>query len=244
MRRILGSSNKSVELLNVPYYTQGSFDGLCAYYSGLMMMATLIPELTTKFGKTGERATKYMFRDPLIAEQTAISDDHRQILASWFINGEYISELVRKLNKITKSHHLNSYIAFKHQVKNCTISTYNFIKSQIDDGLPVILGFDTEDYGSHAVLVKGYWIGKEKWLISNDPGGYGEYNWKSLSNQTRTRTKSGKSRIGTIDLAFCTKHIGPRPMKSIIQGEIQTVYQWVPGQTYVNVRDLFTEVTD
>ncbi len=48
-----------VELLNVPWYSQGTFDSLCAYYTGAMMLSTLFPEYALQFGKAArQRNTK------------------------------------------------------------------------------------------------------------------------------------------------------------------------------------------
>ena len=40
MRRNPEAKGTEVELLNVPRYGQGTFDSLCAYYTGAMMLAT------------------------------------------------------------------------------------------------------------------------------------------------------------------------------------------------------------
>ena len=40
------------------------------------------------------------------------------------------------------------------------------VVGSIEKGLPVMLGWSTPDYGSHAVLVTGYWEGRERWLLS------------------------------------------------------------------------------
>ena len=41
-----------VELLNVPLFRQGSFENLCTYYTVAMMLSTLFPGDTRRFGKT------------------------------------------------------------------------------------------------------------------------------------------------------------------------------------------------
>ena len=62
---------------------------------------------------------------------------------------------------------------------------FEFIAKNIEDGLPVILGWETEDYGCHAVLVIGYWLGNETWLTIHDPGGLTEISCNSLTDQQR-----------------------------------------------------------
>ena len=105
------------------------------------------------------------------------------------------------------------------------------IVGSIDIGLPVMLGWNTEDYGCHAVLVTGYWIGGEKWLTIRDPGGSTEVSWNSLKAQQKG---NGKFEVG-----LCSEHTGPRPMKSVTEGEGPVVYQWTPRQKYVRLKDLF-----
>lgn len=99
--------------------------------------------------------------------------------------------------------------------------------------MPVILGWDTNDYGSHAVLVTGYWIGQEKWLITSDPGGGHEVSWNSL--------KAQQERNGLFEVGLCSRHLGPRSMKSITRDADggPVVHQWTPEQKYVPVADLF-----
>ena len=69
------------------------------------------------------------------------------------------------------------------------------IVGSIDEGLPVMLGWNTEDYGCHAVLVTGYWIGKEKWLKTADPGGGTEVSWNSVKAQQKG---NGLFEVGTV----------------------------------------------
>ena len=105
------------------------------------------------------------------------------------------------------------------------------IVDSIDVGLPVMLGWNTEDYGCHAVLVTGYWIGKEKWLTLRDPGGSDAISWDSLKAQ---QAGNGKFEVG-----LCMQHVGPRPLKSVTKDDEPVVYQWMPTQEYESVKDLF-----
>ena len=107
------------------------------------------------------------------------------------------------------------------------------IVHSIDEGLPVMLAWNTEDYGCHAVLVTGCWIGSEKWLTIKDPSGSTEASWNSLKAQQKG---NGKFEVG-----LCKKHLGPRPMKSVTDDEVPVVYQWTPKQKYVRVKDLFAD---
>lgn len=220
MRRNPDRTGTQVELLNVPHYSQGDFDGLCVYYSGAMMLSTLIPEISALFGTAGERATKFMSRDPLIATQN--TSDQRKKLASWFYHGETVSSLKTTMNKIVPSYEISRRTKFKHEKLQRRESTFNKITESINNGLPVVLGFDTRDYGSHAVLVRGYWTGKEKWLITNDPGGGHDYSWDSLKTQNR----------GGFHIVLCTQHYGPRPMMQKLVNDIAEIHQWMPKGNY------------
>ena len=134
-----------VELLNVPAYRQGSFDNLCAYYTGAMMLSALFPEYTRSFGETAsERATKKLSNDPLI--KNSGGKDHRRILAKWYYQGEYVSEVTKILNRITCLD--NKGTKFTCQNKNAIVQTFRkVIVASIDFGLPVMLGWSTLDYG-------------------------------------------------------------------------------------------------
>lgn len=207
-----------VELLNVPDYKQGEFDSLCTYYTGAMMLAALFPADAAYFGVSQERATKRMSLDPIIKNYS--KEDHRHVLARWFYRGEWIEKMVRILNTIMHdADHADCYTEFDYRKGNPgSDRTFRRIVASVNDGLPVMLGWDAEDYGCHAVLVTGYRRSREDWLITNDPGGGVEISWNSLKHQQDRRFEVG----------LCTQHDGSRPMKRTTakHGEIPTVCQW------------------
>ena len=84
-----------------------------------------------------------------------------------------------------------------------------------------MLGWNTPDYGDHAVLVTGYWEGQEKWFYINDPGGDYQVSWDSLKLQ-----KTSKFEVG---LCKPKSHTGHRPMKSISEKSSTEVYRWTTG---------------
>ena len=232
MKRKPEAKGTAVELLNVPRYGQGTFDSLCAYYTGAMMLATLYPEYSPSFGNALERATKYMSLDPLI--QHYGWEDNRRVLARWFYRGENVDKVVKILNSIMSFDETKTKVQYVELTRrNTTFDTT--IVGNIDSGLPVMLGWDTEDYGCHAVLITGYWIGKEKWLMTADPSGSDEVSWDSLKAQQAGR---GKFQVG-----LCKRHKGPRPLKSVTRDDKPVVYQWMPEQEYVRLNDLFANVT-
>ena len=220
-----------MKLLNVPQYYQGTFDGLCAYYTGAMMLSALFPEYSQQFGQAkGQRATKHMSIDPLISDDRK---DDRMNLSSWFYHGRNIEDVVKTLNRLMKEDKKSTQFNLKLATRSD--STFkNMIKKSIDDGLPVMLGWDTEDYGCHAVLVTGYWIGKERWLMTNDPSGPVEVNWESLKRQQEGR--------GKFEVGLCVKHRGPRPMKSVVErNNAPIVHMWIREQKYVPLNEWFSE---
>jgi len=220
-----------VDLLNVPYYGQGAFDSLCMYYTGAMMLAALHPEYAAEFGKSWGRSSKYMSADPIIMHYGG-DEDHRKVLARWFYQGEHVKKMVEILNRIMRWEEKPTKFKLREMDRRGD-KTYHEIASRIDDGLPVMLSWDTEDYGIHAVLVVGYWVGKEKWLVVNDPGqGPGtEISWGSIKLQQEGR---GKFKIGD-----CVKHGGLRPLKTVWDEDVAIVHQWSPSEEWVALDKLF-----
>lgn len=220
-----------VKLLNVPCYRQGTFDGLCAYYTAAMMLSALFPEFAWRFGEAkGERTTKRLSDDPLIKNYS--NEDHRLILARWFYMGEYVKTATDILNKTMQSESKRTKFIFER--KTAHDSTFRkLIAGSINDGLPVMLGWSTPDYGNHAVLVTGYWEGHERWLLVNDPGsGADQISWDSLMQQKREKFEVG--------LCDPESHHGYRPMKSEEHdGSAATFSRWTSRGEYNLVEDEF-----
>lgn len=209
-----------VELLNVPSFHQGSFDSLCTYYSAAMMLAALFPEEWREFGfgEGRERTTKKGSVDPFIRFYS--DEDRRLILARWFYQGEYVEGATRIMNKIMEERKFSTRFGCRRETAHDNTFT-DVIAGNIDAGLPVMLGWNTPDYGDHTVLVTGYWEGRERWLVTNDPmHGAGEMSWDSLKVQ-----KTAKFEVG-----FCRPetHQRYRPMKrtEAAVGSATTVSRW------------------
>lgn len=208
-----------VELLNVPSFRQGSFDSLCTYYTAAMMLTTLFPEYTSFGETTRTRTTSKVSNDPIISNYS--DEDDRLVLARWFYLGEYVRKATTILNKIMKVKKRSARFACRDE----TVHDNTFrdvIVGSINEGLPVMLGWSTADYDSHTVLVTGYWEGRERWLLTNDPvSGADQISWDSLKRQ-----RTSKFEIG---LCKPNSHDGYRPLKrceSAKRGSQPVVSRW------------------
>ena len=195
------------------------------------MLATLFPEYEAEFDRATTRAVRSMSRDPLFRHYGGDEDD-RVVLARWFHRGENIDKVVAILNRNMRYEGVAT--RFEYLEMDLRNRPFDRIKGSIDRGLPVMLGWDTKDYGCHAVLVTGYWEGQENWLSVNDPGGANsQVSWDSLTAQRKDRK---------FEVGVCVKHVGPRPMKSITDDKmIPDVHQWTPEQKYEPVVKLFAK---
>ena len=195
-----------VELLSVPFYRRGSFDSLCVYYTSAMMLTSLYPQYAKEFGATArERATRNMSDDPLIKNYS--KEDHRQILARWFYQGEHVRKATTILNKIMRLDGHRTRFTYKSETAHDN-TFHDVIAGSINCGLPVMLGWNTPDYGNHAVLVIGYWKDRERWLLINDPEcDAHQISWDSLKKQKRENFQVGLCKPET--------HMGYRPTKSV-----------------------------
>lgn len=210
-----------VELLGVPSYRQGSFDSLCTYYTAAMMLSALFPgaDCTSCFGEAArERATKNLSSDPLITHYS--DEDNRLVLARWFYQGEYVRKATAILNRIMRAEEKRTRFACRDE--SAHDKTFrDVIAGSIDQGLPVMLGWNTPDYGNHTVLVTGYWEGREKWFVINDPADDArQISWDSLKRQ-----RTAKFEVG---LCKPKSHLGHRPLKrwETASRSETIVYQW------------------
>ena len=217
-----------VELLNVPSFHQGSFDSLCTYYTAAMMLAALFPEdwRSFGFGEGRDRATKNVSNDALISAYS--DEDDRLVLARWFYQGEYVRKATTILNKVMRAHKQETRFGCRRE--SAHDNTFrDVIGGSINDGLPVMLGWNTPDYGNHTVLVTGYWEGRERWLVVNDPmGDADEMSWDSLKQQRTAKFEVGLCKPKT--------HLRYRPMKrcEAASSAVTTVSRWTT-QGYVSI---------
>ena len=228
---------EQVELLNVPHYRQGDFDGLCAYYSGAMMLASLYPRFSMQFGELlAKRRPSKRALDPMIRHyegeyrKAGPGKDDRYILARTFYEGQYVQDVRETLNNVMK--HEDESTRFEFRDRKVDDQTFYAIAKSIDRGLPALIGWETADYGNHAVLVKGYCHGDDDWLLLNDPGGTTRMSWQVLRSAAKAELEVVLCKAGT--------HSGPRPDKALtpIDGTVE-IHRWMPEGRYVPLDQLF-----
>jgi hypothetical protein len=192
---------KSVELLGVPSYYQGSHDSLCTYYAAAMFLETLHPEYRDLFGNAARRPRVGLkVEDPLIKNfPHPAGGSNDRVLSTWFYSGAHLNDACKALNKSMKEDGRDT--RFKYTRYNNCDKTFNLIVGDINQGLPVMIGWTTIDYGVHCALVVGYRKASLRWFILHDPSGGNEVCWEVLK-------AIGKSRL---TLVTVDHHDGPRP---------------------------------
>jgi hypothetical protein len=192
---------RSVELLGVPSYYQGTYDSLCTYYAAAMLLTTLHPEYHDFFGR-GARYQRVGLKveDPLIRNFPGPQKDTTdRVLATWFYRGAYLSDACKALNASMKEDQHDT--RFKHALYTHRDSTFQLIADDIDQGLPVMIGWTTVDYGVHCTLVVGYRKARRRWLILHDPSSVAEVCWEVLKDIDKWQ----------LALVRVDRHDGPRP---------------------------------
>lgn len=243
MRKINVVNN--VQLLGVPWYGQGSLDGLCAYYSAAMMLSAFYPYKGSLFGEsTAEKEVDFSILDPLIANykgpkrsgpQMSLKEKDRKILSRWFYSGENLKPVTNTLNEICRDSPFSTH--FKFELRSSHDKMFRDIRENIDNGLPVMLGWDTKDLGAHAVLVVGYWQGTQRWFSLNDPSpsGMNDVSWDMLKEIKKSK----------FQMITCDRHYGPRPDKLVIgkkeieNGKKHITYRWTPENEYADLEWMF-----
>jgi hypothetical protein len=192
---------RSVELLGVPNYYQGSHDSLCVYYTAAMLLTTLHPTYQDLLGRGARRQRVGLkVEDPLIKNYPGSQKIPKdQVLSSWFYGGARLKDACALLKATMKEDCLDT--KFKHKSSYHVQSTYDLIADHIDDGLPVMIGWNTVDFGVHCALVIGYRIAARQWLVLHDPTcGNDEICWEVLKEIDRSR----------LELINVEYHDGPR----------------------------------
>ncbi|MCY1015890.1 hypothetical protein [Pyxidicoccus sp. MSG2] len=228
-----------VELLNIPDYRQGTHDGLCTYYSCAMLLATLHPEYQSMFG-VGDRRRKagLVVEDPLIKHfpRDGVNTTSDKALASWFYGGSHLLTAKRLLNRIMR--HDGHKTRFVHAQETKHDNTFDVIAESIDQGLPVLIGWNTGDFGDHTVVVRGYKISQLRWFLLRDPSGDERISWESLK-----ATMTARMEVLRVNPAT---HAGLRPDKLSHVDDGWKIERWWHQdgrQDYFDVKELFASAS-
>jgi len=182
------SKHVRVELRGIPHYTQGDHDGLCTYYAATMMMEALWPEsFSGRFGKGQIRKGPggVECKDPLFG-QLGRGSDLKKEFYRWFFEGKSVEDAGGFLNKVAEQEETETRFTYREMKESP--GGFKAIKDSIDRGLPVVLGWDTQDLGNHAVLVSGYEEGDCQWLVLHDPGGDTDaVEWSTLHSAKKSK---------------------------------------------------------
>jgi hypothetical protein len=192
---------KTVRLLGIPEFYQGSHDAMCTYYAGAMLLAGLRPEMEDSLD----------FENPRVDDNPIIANSPRHgsqtiegLFINWIKHGSGLDSLCKSLNRVCENSQTDGIeTCFEHFRRKRIPRTYADIVKLIDDGLPCIIGWDSDELGSHAVVVTGYdYYRHSRWLLLNDPS---DANAKLEWDQLRALTH------GKLDLIACINHNGVRP---------------------------------
>jgi len=206
------------ELLGVPEYRQGAHDRLCVYYSAAMLFETAHPELAHRLGGTLAGRTD----DPILGNygrSTKVTTEAK--LADWFHKGARVTVVKEALNRAMKKEELGTRFKFEELPVS---GAYERIRESVGEGFPVVLGWDTEDIGHHAVLVIGWEVRKkDKWLILHDPGsGHTERSLQQLE-----RLSDHPKALDVLWLDPKT-YKGPRPDRLVHDEDGWSIERWWP----------------
>ena len=213
----------TVRLTGIAQRSQGTHDSLCAYYSAAMLLCALRPELDEQFDAA------HVELDPLFgnlprARHTSVE----RAVAEWLTSGVRLDVLARALDRAGAAAQRSARTRFVYRRATRGDDTADFLRRQIDLGLPCILGWESRELGDHTSLVVGYdrYSGSaSQWLRLADPIRTQELiEWGQLRALARAR----------LELIVCTTHDGVRPDKLTVtrdgHGELvgNRIERWDP----------------
>src|SRR5262245_23007338 len=135
----------TVRLLGLPLRHQGTHDSLCAYYAAAMMLCALRPELEDRFETTDVRDDPLFGHYPRRGRQRVES-----LVAGWMTAGAHLDRLARALDRAC-AHGVETRFGYARRPRGR--STLDFLRAQIDLGLPCVLGWEGQELGMHTVCV-------------------------------------------------------------------------------------------
>jgi hypothetical protein len=194
------SQRVTVRLAGIPLRHQGTHDSLCAYYAAAMLLCALRPEFDDEFDAAHVR------RDPIFGNLPRRRGQkvERQV-SDWIATGVHLDRVCDALNAACARGAIET--RFEFRAGNKVRGNVEFLREQVDRGLPCVLGWESRELGNHTVLVLGYeryaTTGGE-WLRVNDPSRVQDLlEWGQLQRLADRR----------LDLLWCVEHAGVRPDK-------------------------------
>ena len=188
----------TVRLTGIMLRQQGTHDSLCAYYSAAMLLCALRPEFEEKFD------APRVGLDPLYANlPRRRGKSLERSVTDWLSSGVHLKALCRSLNAACKGH-------TRFRFKKGAVAV-EWLRQQVDRGLPCILGWESREMGSHTSLVVGYekfTRSRSRWLRLLDPiRAQDNLEWGQLA------------RLATapLEVVWCEGHDGVRPDKLTVR---------------------------
>jgi hypothetical protein len=149
----------TVKLTGIVLRQQGTHDSLCAYYSAAMLLCSLRPEFELQFDAPSVE------QDPLYAHLPRRNGQTlERCVADWLTSGVRLQSLAQALNGAGGG-------GSRFRYRKGTVS-FEWLKEQIDGGLPFLLGWESREMGNHTSLVIGYdhfSRSKSRWVRLLDP---------------------------------------------------------------------------
>jgi hypothetical protein len=190
----------TVRLTGIALRQQGSHDSLCAYYAAAMLLCALRPELDEQFDAARVADDPLFGNLPRPRGRTV-----ERVAADWLTSGVRLRALCRALNRACAGGPARTRFAFRSAGRGH--DTVEFLRAQIDRGLPCVLGWESHELGDHTALVVGYdrFAGSaSRWLRLLDPIRVQDVlEWGQLQRLARAR----------VEIIWCASHDGVRPDK-------------------------------
>jgi hypothetical protein len=190
----MSADRTTVRLTGIALRQQGTHDSLCAYYSAAMLLCALRPEMEEQFDAPEVKL------DPLYANlPRPRGRTLERSVAQWLTSGVSLPSLCKALNAAT-----GARTRFRYRKGSVDVE---WIRSEIDRGLPCLLGWESREMGNHTSLVIGYERfarSRSRWLRLLDPiRAQDTLEWGQLS------------RLATapLEVVWCHAHDGARPDK-------------------------------
>ncbi len=206
----------TVRLTGIRLREQGTHDSFCAYYAAAMLLCTVRPELDDDFDAVNVK------HDPLFSHlPRAPRRSIERTVADWLTTGVRFGPLARSLNAACLPHKKSkkpNKVTTRFRARRMPFGAraLELLRSNVDMGLPCVLGWESQELGNHTVLVIGYdrhvRRSGHRWLRVLDPTrGQDIIEWGQLA------------RVATApaDIIWCTRHDGVRPDKLSVERDAE-----------------------